>query len=367
MEDLVTSAGTDPRSRLASWYGGKNVFVTGHTGFKGAWLTALLHSAGARIKGYALAPETDRGLFSFLQPLGIVGHVIADIRDRDRLSGELADFQPDFIFHLAAQALVRRSYAVPAETFDVNVTGTANLLEAVSRLKRPCAVVVITTDKVYENKETGALYREEDRLGGYDPYSASKAAAELVIDSFRNSFFHPGSAGSHRVGLASARAGNVIGGGDWSEDRILPDIVRSLKDHRVIEVRNPHAIRPWQHVLEPLAGYLLLGGHLKENAAAYAKAYNFGPLPEGHLSVADLVKMAINMWGEGNWEDRSSSDAVHEASTLKLDITKARMELGWSPKLDAHAAVQWTLEWYREPDAGVVDLTFRQINTYLSL
>ena len=237
MENLVN---------LRSWYEGKKVFVTGHTGFKGAWLTAVLHSLGARVKGYALEPDNRNGLFGVLEPLQLVDSVIADIRDPERLHKELRDFAPDYVFHLAAQPLVRRSYEIPAETFEVNVTGTAHLLEGVSRLDHPCRVIVITTDKVYENKETDTLYREEDLLGGYDPYSASKACAELVVSSFRHSFFNPATVAVHQKAIASARAGNVIGGGDWSKDRIIPDVVRSLAGNGTIEVRNPAAVRPWQ-------------------------------------------------------------------------------------------------------------------------
>jgi CDP-glucose 4,6-dehydratase len=352
---------------LVAGYSGKKVFVTGHTGFKGAWLTAMLYRLGARVKGYALAPEYPAGLFNILEPLDLAESVIADIRDADRLQKELIAFKPDYVFHLAAQPLVRRSYEIPAETFAVNVTGTANLLEAVSRLRNECRVVVITTDKVYENKETDVAYGEEDVLGGHDPYSASKACAELVVSSFRHSFFNPSSVDEHGKAVASARAGNVIGGGDWSRDRIIPDIVRSLAAGDAIEVRNPGSVRPWQHVLEPIAGYLLLGGLLSEHPAAYSRAYNFGPRPEGHLTVKDLVETAIAVWGRGAWTDQSSPGALHEAGLLKLDISRAARELGWVPKLDARTAIQWTLDWYRQPRGEQADFTFRQINTYLSL
>jgi CDP-glucose 4,6-dehydratase len=352
---------------LVAWYSGKKVFVTGHTGFKGAWLMALLHRLGARVKGYALAPEYPEGLFNILEPLLRTESIIADIRDANRLQKELLEFRPDYVFHLAAQPLVRWSYEIPAETFDVNVTGTANLLEAVSRLQNECRVIVITTDKVYENKETDVAYGEEDALGGHDPYSASKACAELVVSSFRHSFFNPLSVAVHGKAVASARAGNVIGGGDWSRDRIIPDIVRSLVAGTPIEVRNPRSVRPWQHVLEPVTGYLLLGGLLSHQPAGYSRAYNFGPRPEGHLTVKDLVETAVAIWGTGAWTDRSSPEAPHEAGLLKLDISRAARELGWMPKLDARAAIQWTLDWYRQPPGERADFTFHQINTYLSL
>jgi CDP-glucose 4,6-dehydratase len=358
---------SDAASLLRSWYEGKKVFVTGHTGFKGAWLTAVLHSLGAQVKGYALEPDNREGLFGILEPLHLANSVIADIRDPQRLHQELMDFAPDYVFHLAAQPLVRRSYEIPAETFEVNVAGTANLLEGVSRLDRPCRVIVITTDKVYENKETDNLYSEEDLLGGYDPYSASKACAELVVSSFRHSFFNPASVDVHQKAIASARAGNVIGGGDWSKDRIIPDVVRSLAGNGTIEVRNPAAVRPWQHVLEPIGGYLLLGGYLQEKPAAFSRSYNFGPLPDGHLEVKGLVELAIEIWGSGSWADVSTPGALHEAGLLKLDISRAGRELGWTPKLDARTAIQWTLDWYRRPPEQKAALTFQQINTYLSL
>lgn len=364
METLVTLP------QLQTIYQGKKVFVTGHTGFKGAWMTACLHLAGAEIKGYALPPEYEGGLFSVLGPLENVSSVLADIRDKDRLKKELLDFKPDFVFHLAAQPLVRRSYEIPAETFDINVTGTANLLEAAAALEKPCSIVVITTDKVYENKETGALYRESDVLGGYDPYSASKACTELVVSSFRYSFFNPEQAAVHKKGLASVRAGNVIGGGDWSRDRIIPDIVRALRDNKPVEVRNPSSVRPWQHVLEPVGGYLRLGGLLYRQPAVYSKAYNFGPLPEGHLPVSQLVETAIAAWGQGSWVDRSksksSATAPHEAGLLHLDISLAGKELKWIPRLDAREAILQTLEWYRQPVTEQASFTFQQIKSYFS-
>ena len=281
-----------------SYYKGKKVFVTGNTGFKGAWLMACLHLAGAKVKGYALAPECENGLFSLLVPLEIGESVIADIRDKQRMQNEIVSFQPDFIFHLAAQPLVRRSYEIPAETFEVNAIGTANLLEAVNKLTAKCTVVVITTDKVYENKEQDILYNENDALGGYDPYSASKACTELVVSSFRNSFFNTKKYNQHHKAITSARAGNVIGGGDWSNDRIIPDIVRSLQKKESIDVRNPNAVRPWQHVLEPLSGYLQVGVLLDKDPLHFSKPYNFGPLPTDHLTVRQLVETAIESWGQ---------------------------------------------------------------------
>jgi CDP-glucose 4,6-dehydratase len=361
MENLVM------QDRLLSYYKGKKIFVTGHTGFKGSWLLACLHLFGAKIKGYALPPEYENSLYSFLQPAQWGESVLGDIRDKDRLKKEIISFQPDYIFHLAAQPLVRRSYEIPAETFEVNVVGTANLLESMIRLTGKCTGIVITTDKVYENKEQDVLYHEDDVLGGYDPYSASKACTELVVSSFRNSFFNPSKYTTHQKAIASARAGNVIGGGDWNKDRIIPDIIRSLQQQRTIEVRNPKAVRPWQHVLEPIAGYLLLAGLLNENPSKYSKAYNFGPMPGDHLTVKQLVETAINAWGEGNWKDISDAAQLHEAGLLKLDISRAKKELNWQPKLNADQATRQTIDWYKHPVEKKADYTFQQIKEYFAV
>jgi CDP-glucose 4,6-dehydratase len=350
---------------LSPFYKGKKVFVTGHTGFKGSWLIACLHLLGAKIKGYALPPEYDNGLFSLMKDLNIAECILSDIRNKEQLQKEVEEFQPDYVFHLAAQPLVRRSYQIPAETFDVNVVGTANLLEIISHLDHKCTVVVITTDKVYENRETNVYYKEDDVLGGYDPYSASKACVELVVNSFRKSFFI-GKDNRNTKGLASVRAGNVIGGGDWSEDRIIPDIVRALVKGEEIDVRSPNSVRPWQHVLEPIGGYLLLGGLLDSNSS-FSKPYNFGPEPEDHLTVKQVVEAAIEAWGYGKWNDCSSGHKVHEAGLLQLDISRARKELNWQPKLDATTAIQWTIDWYKQPANHVVDYTFHQIRTYFAL
>jgi CDP-glucose 4,6-dehydratase len=328
---------------------------------------AWLHLLGAKIKGYSLEPEYEHGLFDQLRSQSIGETIIADIRDRKKLTEEILSFQPDYIFHLAAQPLVRRSYLIPAETFEVNVVGTANLLQAVDELNGKCTVIAITTDKVYENKEKDILYHEEDILGGYDPYSASKACTELVINSFRNSFFNTAQYSVHQKAVATVRAGNVIGGGDWNRDRIIPDIVRSLQQQQVIEVRSPQAVRPWQHVLEPLAGYLLLGGSLQQNPVGFSKAYNIGPLPADHLTVKQLVEMSIDRWGTGSWKDVSDPDQPHEAGLLKLDITRALKELAWQPRLNAAAAIQWTIDWYRKPVTEQADFTFQQIKEYVTL
>jgi CDP-glucose 4,6-dehydratase len=361
MESLVN------QEYLRSFYKGKKVFVTGHTGFKGSWLIALLHVLEAKIKGYALAPEYENTLYQSLGPLHLYESVIKDIRDKKTLAEEIISFQPDFIFHLAAQPLVRKSYEIPSETFDVNVTGTANILEAIRYLKKKCAVLIITTDKVYENKESEILYKEDDRLGGYDPYSASKACTELVVSSFRNSFFNLKEIDDHKIAIASVRAGNVIGGGDRSTDRIVPDIVKALEQKKIIEVRNPKAVRPWQHVLEPLGGYLLLGGLLNESPLKFSSAYNFGPYPEDHLTVEELVNLSIKIWGNGKWKDASNNAQFHEAGLLRLDITKALNYLCWKPKLNASQAIDWTMNWYKTAAEKKGELTFQQIHNYLAL
>ncbi len=349
---------------LQQSYAGKKVFLTGHTGFKGAWMLAWLTRLGATVKGYALAPESPDGVFATLPPSLDYESVIADIRDKQKLKTELRAFEPDFIFHLAAQPLVRYSYHHPADTFDINVTGTANLLEAASTLTGKCSIVAITTDKVYHNNEWVFPYRETDRLGGYDPYSASKACTELVIDSFRNSFFNFNNYATHQKTIASARAGNVIGGGDRSADRIIPDIVRSLAQGQPVAVRNPGAVRPWQHVLEPIEGYLRLGALLHQQPDTYAKAYNFGPASTRQITVQEVVELAIESWGHGKWKDISSDMAPHEAGLLSLDISLATKELGWQPKLSHTEAIRWTIDWYKQYHENKQSIIEQQIADY---
>ncbi|MDB5223986.1 MAG: rfbG [Chitinophagaceae bacterium] len=358
MESLVE------QELLEKIYSGKKVFVTGHTGFKGSWLITWLHLLGASIKGYALQPENEKDIYNIVSPHLHIESIIADIRDKQKLKQEILSFQPDFIFHLAAQPLVRRSYEIPAETFEVNVIGTANLLEALIHLEKKCTAVIVTTDKVYKNKERNKSYKEKNRLGGYDPYSASKACTELVSESFRNSFFNIENIDTHKKALAAARAGNVIGGGDWNKDRIIPDIINHLVSGEPIPVRNPKAIRPWQHVLEPLGGYLSLAGLLSFIPHDLSSSYNFGPKKKDHLSVEELVNTAINVWGEGSWKDISDASQPHEASILKLNIDKAKNELNWKPKLNSKEAIQWTIDWYKQPSEMLWDYTIAQIKSY---
>lgn len=349
---------------MKDFYKGKKIFLTGHTGFKGSWLLAWLHQLGAEVKGYSLPPENENSLFDAIKPHIEFKNVFGDIRDKELLQKQIENFQPDIVFHLAAQALVRRSYEIPSETFEVNAVGTANVLEAVISLQKKCIVVIITTDKVYENKEINYHYKEEDVLGGYDPYSASKAAAEVVVSSFRNSFFNRSKYQQHQKAIVSARAGNVIGGGDFSKDRIIPDIVNALQNHQVIEVRNPNAVRPWQHVLEPLNGYLTLGKMAYENYELVSNAYNFGPLQTDHLPVKNLVETAIKCWGNGEWKDTSNANQPHEAGLLMLDISKATKELNWTPKLESKEAIEWTIDWYKKATANEFDFTLEQIKNY---
>lgn len=345
-------------------YAGKKIFVTGHTGFKGTWLITCLHLLGAKIKGYALAPEDEKSIYPQTGADTFCESIIADIRDHERLHQEIAAFAPDIIFHLAAQPLVKYSYEFPTETFDVNAMGTLHVLDAVRKLTGACAVIAITTDKVYENKEWHYPYRETDRLGGYDPYSASKAAAEVIISSFRSSYFHPDAWEKHQKSVASARAGNVIGGGDWSKDRIIPDLVRSIEIGQPLAMRNPHAVRPWQHVLEPVFGYLLLGVKMVQQPQAFSEAWNFGPHINDNLTVESLVKMAISILGKGTYIDASTADQLHEAKLLKLDISKTMYEIGWHPKWEAAEAIRHTLEWYASDNP--TETTLSQIEKYFA-
>lgn len=337
---------------LRHTYAGKKVFLTGHTGFKGAWLLYWLHLLGAEVKGYALAPETSPSLYTLLEGDTLCNSVLADLCQRETLHEAVRSFEPDFVFHLAAQPLVRLSYEIPAETFQVNALGTAYVLEAVRQLSKPCTVVLITTDKVYENQEWVYPYRETDRLGGYDPYSASKACAELVINCYTQSFFNPADYARHQKGIAVGRAGNVIGGGDWALDRIVPDIVRALQASQPVQVRNPQAVRPWQHVLEPLGGYLLLGARLAQEPLRYGGAWNFGPHIQDSLPVSALADMALQTWGAGTYETPQLLGQPHEAGLLKLDISKAFNELGWQPKYTAAKSIQKSIAWYKRLQEG---------------
>lgn len=354
-------------AQLKKTYQDKRVFLTGHTGFKGAWLLKLFSMMGATVKGYSLAPENEFDLYHLLHGDAMCDSVIADLRDRESLNKAIADFNPDFVFHLAAQPLVRLSYKYPSETFEVNAIGTANLLDGVRALKKPCSVILITTDKVYHNHEWVYPYRETDRLGGYDPYSASKACAELVIDSYRNSFFHVDQITTHQKGIAVARAGNVIGGGDWAADRLIPDIVRALAKEETISLRNPASVRPWQHVLEPLFGYLRLGEKLMLQPRQFSDAFNFGPNAENTITVHEMVQLALQSWGSGRFEVIQQLHQPHEAGLLKLDISKVSDALGWKPIMNAALSVEKTIQWYKafhsDPDS-IISFTEEQIKAF---
>lgn len=355
---------------MKEFYKGKKIFITGHTGFKGSWLTVILHSFGAEIMGYALAPDTKPAIFNIIKGDTLCKSVINDVRDAVYLQNQIKQFQPDIVFHLAAQPIVRTSYEIPAETFEVNAIGTANVLDGIRQLTKPCIAVMITTDKVYENRENGQAYQESDRLGGYDPYSASKACAELVIDSYRKSFFNPNEYNKHHTSLASARAGNVIGGGDWAKDRLIPDIVRALAKKESIQIRNPKAVRPWQHVLEPLWGYLTLAMKMSQNPGLYADAFNFGPCASDVLTVREMTELAVNIWGNGEITFPKLNNQPHEAGLLSLDIRKAKNVLQWKPKLNAEKALEFTLEWYKSfynNNCDMLNFTKKQIDTYMHI
>jgi len=347
-------------------YKGSRVLVTGHTGFKGSWLCEWLLLLGADVYGYALEPPTRTSLFRQLKlSKRIKSHAIDDIRDLQALKAAVRSAKPDFIFHLAAQPLVRYSYIHPVETFETNVMGTVNVLEAARCLKGKCSVVCITTDKCYENKESLRPYKEDDPMGGFDPYSCSKGCDELLISSYRRSFF--GSPESP-VWVASARAGNVIGGGDWAKDRIVPDCMRAIKNRKVIPVRNKVSTRPWQHVLEPIGGYLTLGAALASRTrfADYSSGFNFGPNPKDNRTVKELVEEILKTCN-GDWEDKSEPNAVHEAGLLNLDIRKARDILGWRPHWDFNEAVRNTVEWYTSvlDGADAIAITQNQILSFI--
>jgi len=338
------------------FWAGKRVLLTGHTGFKGSWLALWLSEMGARVTGVGLEPDTTPNLFSQLDlAQRLEQHHIADIRDPQALAEIARACQPQVVFHLAAQPLVRRSYRDPMGTWATNVQGSLHVLEALKPMQHPCAVVMVTTDKVYENQEWIYGYRENDRLGGHDPYSASKAAAELAIASWRVSFCGKDKHQTPYLAIATARAGNVIGGGDWAEDRIVPDAMRALAVGEPIAVRNPAAIRPWQHVLEPLCGYLLLAKLLAKADHAYSSAFNFGPNPEADRSVQKLLEEMLRHW-PGSWSHHSDPQRPHEAGLLQLEISKASQQLGWHPRWNFATTVARTVDWYRAVHEGASPL-----------
>ncbi len=348
---------------------GRRVFLTGHTGFKGSWLALWLSRLGAQIRGYALDPCTEPNLFALASVSTVVDDVRGDVRDFAQLEAAMTEFTPEVVFHLAAQPLVRRSYADPVGTYGTNVMGTVHLMEAIRKTPSVRAVVCVTTDKCYQNQEWIWPYRESDTLGGYDPYASSKACAEIVAAAYRSSFFPIDRLPEHHVALATARAGNVIGGGDWSEDRLIPDLIRGFRSGQPVLIRRPSAIRPWQHVLDPLHGYMMLAQELLVQPARFASAYNFGPSDEDVWPVERIASKLAPMWGNGASWTRDSVPGVHEAHVLRLDASKARVELGWKPRLKIEAALDWTVGWYRAWNRGdnMAEFTKQQIGEYEQL
>lgn len=356
-------------SKSLNIYKNKKVLVTGHTGFKGSWLSIWLKILGAEVIGYSLEPPSDPSNFYACGLKDELIHVHGDIRDYEHLLAVFRSYRPEIVFHLAAQPLVRLSYKDPRLTYETNVMGTVNLLEAVRSTDSVRVTINVTSDKCYENREWVWGYRENDSMGGYDPYSSSKGCTELVNTAYLSSFFPPDKYGhSHQVGLASVRAGNVIGGGDWGQDRLVPDCVRALSRGEEIAIRHPKAIRPWQHVLEPLSGYLILGVKLWDNGPQYSGAWNFGPMDDEVWTVEELVRKVCTLWGNGSYII-DSQPHPHEAHWLKLDCSKARIELDWNPKFKVQAALEKTVEWYRifysgSPADELRTSTIKQIEEY---
>ena len=352
---------------LSEAFRGRRVLVTGHTGFKGSWLCIWLNELGAEVTGVGLDPYSQRDNF-VLSGVGqrLKADIRADIRDGRRMAEIMASCQPEVVFHLAAQPLVRLSYELPVETYETNVMGTIHVMEAMRRTDSVRVGVMITTDKCYENREQIWGYRENEPMGGYDPYSSSKGCAELAISSWRRSFFNPLDYGTkHHVSLASVRAGNVVGGGDWAKDRIVPDCIRALEAGKPIDIRNPKAIRPWQHVLEPLSGYMLLAAKMLQEPTAYCEGWNFGPRAESITPVWEVAERIVKYYGRGELRDVSDSNALHEATLLMLDISKARVRLGWEPRTDIERCCQMTADWYRRyTSENVYDLCVEQINDF---
>lgn len=349
-----------------SFWSRKTVFLTGHTGFKGGWLSLWLQAMGAKVVGYSLPPPTDPSLFEVARGAEGMTSIQGDIRDLARLSATMAEHQPEIVIHMAAQSLVRHSYQNPVETYSTNVMGTVNVLEAVRQPNTVRVVINVTSDKCYDNHEWIWGYRENEPMGGRDPYSNSKGCAELVTSAYRSSYFHLGSYAEHGVAVASARAGNVLGGGDWAKDRLIPDIIAAFLEQRPVVIRNPHAIRPWQHVLEPLRGYLMLAERLWNEGPAFAEGWNFGPNDEDAKPVEWIVRRLADAWGNGAAWSIDGNRHPHEAGYLKLDISKARNKLDWHPRWPLETSLQNIVDWYRAYQRGdnMRDLTLDQINQY---
>jgi CDP-glucose 4,6-dehydratase len=359
---------TAPQSQPFSWRN-KRVFLTGHTGFKGGWLALWLASKGAIVRGYALDPCTTPSLFATARIGSAIEDIRGDIRNPAALEPTLQSFAPEVVFHLAAQPLVRFSYEDPILTYETNVIGTARVLDAIRRTPSVRAVVSVTTDKCYENKEWVWGYRETDPLGGYDPYSSSKACAEIVSAAYRQSYFPVGKLAEHKVAIATARAGNVIGGGDWSSDRLIPDLIRGFLSGEPVRIRRPRSIRPWQHVLEPLHGYIRLAEQLLTHDPKFATAYNFGPHDSDAQPVSWIVDHMTSFWGDGASWVLDADPGVHEAGYLKLDASRAKSDLNWTPRLNLETALEWLVQWYRawQSGADMKAFTLAQIAAYEAL
>lgn len=359
----------DSLAMKSTFWQGKRVLVTGHTGFKGSWLSLWLQQLGAQVIGFATKPPTTPNLFSLAQVAANMHSVEGDVRDLEHLQRVFDEQAPEIVFHMAAQPLVRYSYANPVETYATNVMGTVHLLEAVRHTPSVRSVVVVTSDKCYENQEWVWGYRENEPMGGHDAYSNSKGCAELVTSAYRRSYFAVESDARRAVAVGSGRAGNVIGGGDWAADRLIPDIIRAFGASRSVNIRNPHAIRPWQHVLEPLSGYMLLAERLWADGQQFASGWNFGPSEDDARPVEWIVAHMARLWGEGAAWELDASPAPHEAHYLKLDCSRARTLLGWQPRLDLAKALEWTVEWYRTclHEGDLRAITEQQIRQYESL
>lgn len=336
----------------AGFWAGQRVFLTGHTGFKGSWLTLWLKSLGAQITGFSLPPDTDPNLFTLARAGEGISSLFGDVRDARAIFEAMQAARPEIVIHMAAQPLVRYSYAHPVETYATNVMGTVHVLEAARQVDSIRAALIVTTDKCYENREWVWGYRENEPMGGYDPYSSSKGCAELITAAYRNSYFSPLQQGERRVAVASARAGNVIGGGDWAAERLVPDIMRAIALHETVLIRSPEAIRPWQHVLEPLSGYLLLAERLFRDGATFAEAWNFGPEDSDMKPVQWVMERLAQRWGEGARWTRDTQPQPHEAAILKLDCSKARTRLGWTPHWRLGETIDRIVDWYRAARRG---------------
>jgi CDP-glucose 4,6-dehydratase len=349
-----------------SFWAGKVVLLTGHTGFKGSWLSLWLQSMGANVIGYALSPPTDPSLFVAANVIDGLTSIEGDVRDLPALVSVFKKYRPEIVIHMAAQSLVRYSYANPVETYSTNVMGTVHLLEAARQADSVRVIINVTSDKCYENREWLWGYRENEAMGGYDPYSNSKGCAELVTAAYRNSYFNPADFAKHGMALATARAGNVIGGGDWAENRLIPDIIRAIVDGEPVLIRNPHAIRPWQHVLEPLSGYLMLAKRLWEDGPAYSEAWNFGPNDQDTKPVSWIAERLTKSWGQGARWIVDSGHHPHEAHYLKLDCSKARSLLEWQPRWHLEETLDAIIEWHRSYRSGkdMREITLQQINKY---